>query len=82
MYVKWFTLVSQMIESYIQETGRAGRDGKLSLANLLKTKCNNKCIEKSMRDYVNNSAICRRDLLFTDIDDYVHHDMGKKMFMM
>ena len=66
------------IESYIQETGQAGRDGELSLANLLKTKCTNRCIEKSMNDYVNNGTTCRRDLLFSDMDEYVHHDMGSK----
>ena len=32
------------VESYIQETGRGGHDGNLSLATLLVVNCNNKNI--------------------------------------
>ena len=53
------------IESYVQETGRAVRDRKLSVVNLLQTKCANRDIERSMSD---NNTICRRDQSFFDMD--------------
>ncbi len=48
------------IDSYIQESGRVGRDGKHSLALLLSHKQGGKLVcEKSMLQYENNSAMCR-----------------------
>ncbi len=59
------------IDAYIQETGRGGRDGKHSLALLLSHKRGGKFVcEKSMLQYENNSTICRRNLLFQNIDNY------------
>ena len=54
------------IESYVQETGRAGRDSIPSLATLVKKKTTSgKFVEKPIKDYANNKAMCRRDVLFS-----------------
>ena len=57
------------IESYIQETGRAGRD---TLAILIKKSNAGRRIESSMNEYTANQSNCRRDTLFANFDRYVH----------
>ena len=64
------------VESYIQETGRAGRDGQPSLAMLLTSKETLSHVEPSMKEYQANRNQCRKDLLFWDMDEYHHVDMG------
>ena len=66
------------LHSYIQETGRGGRDGKATLALLLNVNKFNYHCDKNMRQYIKNCTKCRRDVLFQDTDDYYHIDMGKK----
>ena len=61
------------IEYYIQETGRAGRDGKESLAAILIPKGSRYSMDKKMRDYVNNMDTCRRYMLFYDFEGYEHN---------
>ena len=61
------------IESYIQETGRAGRDGKKSLAVILMSKGVRYAMDVKMRHYVNNTAACRRNTLFSDFVGYKHN---------
>ena len=59
------------IESYVQETGRAGRDGAPALALLL-SKSSSRFLTQHMRQYVNNKSQCRRDCLFQKFDNYRH----------
>ncbi len=66
--------VPEDVETYIQQIGRSGRDGKPSLALLLKLPTSKKKVSKNMKDYGKNSEICRRKVLFSDIDDYVHKE--------
>ena len=66
------------IESYIQETGRGGRDDRLSLGTLLVVNRNNQFRTKGMITYQKNNSLCRRDLLFQDTDNYSQLDMGTK----
>lgn len=58
------------IESYVQQVGRAGRDGNSSHASLLFRKKYTKRVEQSMLEYCYNKTSCRRDLLYHDFDGY------------
>ena len=53
------------VEEYVQETGRSGRDGQPSQAILFAGK-GGRYASKKMKDYVLNSSMCRRRLLFKD----------------
>ena len=47
------------IHSYIQETGRGGRDGNLTAAVLLKASKFNRYCDKDILGYINNKTKCR-----------------------
>ena len=70
--------VPEDTECYIQETGRAGRDDQPALALLLVTKRATRHADQKMVAYQENTSICRRDLLFQEIDNYHHTDLGFK----
>ena len=59
---------SDDFECYIQETGRAGRDGDLCCAVLYHASRDNRSIDKMMIEYCNNTSVCRRQLLFADFE--------------
>ena len=60
---------SDDFECYIQETGRAGRDGELCCAVLYYAKKDNRSISKTMIEYCANKSVCRSKLLFADFED-------------
>ena len=64
------------LESYVQETGCAGRDGFPSIALLLHTPGPHRYSEKDMIKYAENSNECRRDFLFRNFDGHSHMDLG------
>ena len=59
---------SSDIESFIQETGRSGRDNMLSASLLLCNKGDKQHTSQSMQNYYSNTQCCRRTLLFRDFD--------------
>ena len=66
------------IEDYIQETGRAGRDGLPSTAMVWHHIGRRLHMDDCIKKYIENNTMCRRDVLFSDFDGYSHSDMGKK----
>ena len=61
------------IETYIQQTGRGGRDGELVYCTLLFTKGQSRFCDTKIRDYYENEHNCRRDVLFADFSTYNKH---------
>ena len=60
------------VESCIQETGRAGRDGMQSVAILfLIPGESKKQVEQDIKTYTKNVSICRREILFRNFDGHI-----------
>ena len=60
---------SKWIESYVQESGRAGRDGQHSKALLLYQSLLLLHVDKEMKDYVCGKYTCRQKFLMGYFDD-------------
>ena len=65
------------VESYVQEVGRAGRDGLPSLALLLKKKGSSRYASEGMKRYYQCTSECRRVLLFSCMEGYQNVDVDK-----
>lgn len=57
------------IDSYVQESGREGRDGLHSNAIIYFKPADKLHTSKSMMSFCSNNITCRRALLFSDFDD-------------
>lgn len=64
------------VEQYVQETGRAGRDGNSPQAILLHRVQHS--ISDIMRSYSDNCSECRRKILFQPFLFYVSDDVSNK----
>lgn len=62
------------LEEYVQETGRCGRDGDSSMAMLYRGK-GGKNATRNVKEYVSNSTMCRRRMLFQDFLMYSERDI-------
>ena len=62
------------LEELVQETGRAGRDGRQSETILYYGKGANKHISKAVKNYGENCSHCRRTLLYKD---FIFSDIDK-----
>ena len=56
------------VEGYVQETGCGGCDGLTCVAILYRKRSRN--IDWNMKNYITNTDICRKDLLFHNFDGY------------
>ena len=61
-------------EEYVQETGRAGRDGEDAVAIIFAEPVG-KHASKEMKTYLSNSTVCRRCLLFQDFLSFFEKDI-------
>ena len=67
------------VEQYVQETGRAGRDGLPAKASLFNTAMRGVKVEQSMKDYCANMSVCRRLFLLRYFDPHATYDEHHSM---
>ena len=64
-------------ETYVQQIGRSGRDGRESYAVILHSKKKMENCNEHMTNYVENKRLCRRDHLFKDFENTTHASINK-----
>ena len=62
---------SKTIEAYVQESGRCGRGGQKSYAILLYNSITLRAADESMKAYINNKSVCRRETMLKHFDSDV-----------
>lgn len=60
---------SELIEDYVQESGRGGRDGNIACALLFYANKDRQHSSKVMQEYYKNTSKCRRMQLFSEFED-------------
>jgi ATP-dependent DNA helicase RecQ len=66
------------VDDYVQESGRAGRDNSKSHAVLVSyPKCTSGKVSKTMKDYIKNNTICRRQMLLQCFDSKTSYEIPK-----
>jgi len=59
------------LESYIQKTSRAGRDGRSAIASLLLIKGIRQIVNANMKYYTTNADTCKRCTLFSYFEGHI-----------
>ena len=74
--------VASDVESYVQESGRAGRDGRVACVTTFfkASDLDPRRVSKEMIDYCRNKDRCRRSLLFSYFDNALPKDKPQGCF--
>lgn len=60
------------MDSFVQQIGRAGRDGKQAMALVIYNRMQCKGIDEDMKMYIENISKCRREILLSVCDNFKH----------